>query len=230
VSARRLPDDEVDRLLREAFPDDLPAPIEDVLRQDARRAWRRAAASPHPSRWRDWLGRAGRAALPQPALAAAALAMLAAGTAMQAAPAPAGVVAALEGRHAASRAAAAVAHAGRMRCTIDVASGPGRSRRYEVAWEAGGAARVRFDGEAGPVERTVRFREPNLRLATPAQEEAPLDADVAPVRAFLTAEALAARLAAPGVSATLDPKTHLPLRLEATGPDGRKQAAACRWP
>jgi hypothetical protein len=156
--------------------------------------------------------------------------MLAAGTAMQAAPAPARVVAVLEGRHAASRAAAALARAGGMQCTIDVETSTGRSRRYEVAWEGAGEARVRFVGEAGPVERTVRFREPDLRLATRAQDEAPLDADVAPVRPFLTREALAAHLAAPGVSATFDPATHLPLRLEATGPDGRKQAAECRWP
>ncbi len=227
MSARRLPDDEVDRLLREALPDDLPAPVEDALRQDARRAWRRAAAGPPAARWREWLG---RAALPQPALAAAALAMLAAGTAMQAAPAPARVVAALEERHQATRAAAAVARAGGMRCTIDVETGTGRSRRYEVAWGAAGVARVRFDGEAGPVEREVRVREAGVRLVTRAVEEAALDPDVAPVRAFLTREALAAHLAAPGVSASFDPATHLPVRLEARGPDGRKQAAACRWP
>jgi hypothetical protein len=149
---------------------------------------------------------------------------------MQAAPAPARVVAALEGRHAASRAAAALARAGGLSCTVEVEAGPGPSRRYEIAWETGGPARVRFDGPAGPVERTVRIHEPDLRLVTRVAEEVDLDADVAPVRAFLTREALAARLAAPGVSATFDPATHLPLRLEQADPDGRKQAASCRWP
>jgi hypothetical protein len=74
VSDRRLPDGEVDRLLREALADDLPEELEDGLRRDARQAWRRVASEPRRARWLDWLSSpvGWKPLLPQPALVAAA--------------------------------------------------------------------------------------------------------------------------------------------------------------
>jgi hypothetical protein len=229
MSGGRLRDDQVDRLLREALPDDLPAALEEQLRLDLHRAWRRATATPPPARWWEWRG-AWRRALPQPVLAATALAMLAAGAVMQAAPAPARVVAALEDRQAASRTAAALSRARAMQCTVDVELSPGRARRYRVEWEAGGPTRVRFDGEDVVVPRSRGVADAAPSLVAPATTVFPLDAGVAPVRTYLTPATLAASLGAPGKTTTFDPVTHLPLRLEATDREGRKQAADCRWP
>jgi hypothetical protein len=229
VSGKGLRDDEVDHLLRTALPDDLPAAVERELRQDLRRAWR-SAASPPPLRWREWLGRAGRIALPQPALAATAVVMLAAGAVMQAAPAPARVIAELESRQAATRRAAALSRARAMRCTVEVELSPGRTRRYRVEWEARRPTRVRHDGEDVSVAWSRGAALAGTSLVAPGAAAAPLDPDVEAVRAYLTPAALAALLDAKGMAIGFDPATHLPLHLEGTGRDGRKQAADCRWP
>ena len=160
MSGRPLPDHEVDRLLREALPDDLPGEFEDELRRGARQAWRRASSEPRRAGWRDWLGGPAvwRPFSPQPVLAAAALALLAAGTVMQAAPAPRAVVASLEGRQAAARTTRALQRARAMRCTVEVDSGPGRARDYRIEWTAPGHVRVRFDGDLWALpEGTVFF-------------------------------------------------------------------------
>jgi hypothetical protein len=233
VSGRFLPDDEVDRLLREALADDLPREFEDELRQEARAAWRRAASEPRRARWRDWLGvpAASRHLLPQPALVAAALAMLAAGAVMQAAPAPRAVVASLEGRQAGARTTIALERAQAMRCTVDVEDGHGHTRGYRVEWEAPGLVHVHFDGAAGVEERSLRIAGAGLSVLTRAIPlEESLDPQLEPARAYLTPSALGARLAGAGLAVTIDPATHLPLRLEGTDRDGRKQAAVCRWP
>jgi hypothetical protein len=245
VSGQRLRDDEVDRLLREAFPDDLPEGLEAALRAHARRAWRRAASAPPRSRW--W------ARLPQPALAAAALALLALGTVMQAAPAPRVVVEALVGRQASAAVARALADARQMRCTVEVADGRGRVLAYGIEWTSPGSVRVRLSRAGAVEERTLRAPGPAPSVLTSTHEtpDAVRDPDLEPVRSCLSPSALRERLAAawrpapgnqdevfvvgsgprtPGLTVRIDTATHLPLRLDGTDPDGRKKAAVCRWP
>ena len=233
MSGRLLPDDEVDRLLREALADDLPKGVEEELRRQMRQAWRRAASEPRRPRWRDWLGvpAAARHLLPQPALVAAALALLAAGAVMQAAPAPRVVVASLEGRQAATRTIVALDRARAMRCTVEVEDDHGPARAYRVEWEAPGLVRVRFDGAAGVEERSLRIQAGGPSVLTRAnQPEQPLDRRLEPARMYLSPSALGARLSDAGLEVTIDPATHLPLRIEGTDRAGRKQAAVCRWP
>ena len=233
MSGRLLPDDEVDRLLREALADDLPKGVEEDLRRHMRRTWRRAASEPTRARWRDWLGvpAPARHLLPQPALVGAALAMLAAGAVMQAAPAPRAVVASLEGRQATTRTIVALDRARAMRCAVEVEDDRGRARVYQIEWEAPGLVRVRFDGAAGVEKRSLRIQAGGPSVLTRASRpEEPLDPSLERVRAYLTPSALGARLAAAGLAVTIDPATDLPLRLEGTDGAGRKQAAVCRWP
>jgi hypothetical protein len=256
VSERRLRDDEVDRLLRAALPDDLPAGLEETLRRDVRDAWRRAASAPaHPGR-RLWLGLRGgwSTLLPQPALVAAALAMLAAGAVMQAAPAPRDVVESLLGRQASAAAARALADARAMRCTVEVADERGRLLTYRIDWTAPGAVRVRLDRAGEVEERTLRAPGPAPSVLTRTgvtPDVAPRDPELEPARACLSPSALGERLGAPwrpapgdggetfvvasgprgpGLTVRVDTATHLPLRLDGTDRDGRKQAAVCRWP
>ena len=89
---------------------------------------------------------------------AAALAMLAAGAVMQAAPAPRAVVASLEGRQAAARTIVALDRARAMRCTVEVEDDRGRAARYRIEWEAPGLVRVRFDGAGRREERSLRIQ------------------------------------------------------------------------
>jgi hypothetical protein len=261
VSDRPLPDDEVDRLLREALADDLAEPVEEELRREARRAWRRATAGPGRAGWRDWLGLPTPRGplLPQPVLVAAALAMLAAGAVMQAAPAPRGAVEAFEGRQASALVARALGGARAMECAVEVADERGRLLSYRIAWEAPGTAHVRLDGASGRVERTLRAPGEGPSLLSQAavtRDDAPEDPVLNPARAYLSPAALGEQLAAswrlvaggegavagartffvgprsgePALTVTVDTATHLPFRLEGTDRAGRMQAAVCRWP
>jgi len=261
VSDLRLSDDEVDRLLREALADDLPEELEGELRRDARLAWRRAASEPRRARWLDWLSFpvGGKPLLPQPALVAAALAMLGAGAVMQAAPAPREVVESFEGRQASALVGRALGRATAMGCAVEIADDRGHLLSYHVDWRAPGETRVSLDGPGGPSVRTLRLPGAGpsvLTRAEAARDGTPLDAMLQPVRACLSPAALGERLAAPwrrvrtgegaapgtevyfvgprpgapGLTVTIDTATHLPLRFDATDRDGRKQAAACRWP
>jgi hypothetical protein len=260
MSARRPSDDEVDRLLREALADDMPEALESELRRDARRAWRRAAAEPRRARWWDGLGiRAGwRPLLPQPALVAAALAMLAAGTVMQAAPAPPEVVESFLGRQAWASTSRALGRATAMECTLDLAEERGQRLGYRVSWRTPGEARVRLDGPTGSSEHTLRVPGDGSSVLTRAarRDTALPDVVLRPARAYLSPSALGSVLDAtwrpvpggadvipgteafvvgpgagpPGLTVTIDVATHLPLRLDATDRDGRVQTAVCRWP
>jgi hypothetical protein len=232
VTRERLSDDDVDRVLREALADDLPRELAEDLRRDARRAWREAACEPPRPRWRDWLGPAAwRPLVRQAALVAAALAMLAAGTVMQAAPAPRAVVVSLEGRQAATRTMVALDRARAMQCAVEVEDDRGHARVYRIEWAAPGLVRVQFDGAAGVEERSLRIQAGGPSVLTRASRpEEPLDPRLERVRAYLTPSALGARLAAAGLAVTIDPATDLPVRLEGTDGAGRQQAAVCRWP
>ena len=231
MSERRLSDDQVDRLLREALADDLPEELEDQLRRDARVAWRRAASEPRRARWLDWLRIpvGWRPLPPQPALVAAALVMLAAGAVMQAAPAPADAVASLRSLQTSALTSRALARARAMECTVAIAVGRGPVRSYRVDWIAPGTVRVRFDGAGGPIERAFSLPEAPSSVLMRTTDAA-RDADLEPVRAYLSPRALGDRLAVPGVAVTIDPATHLPVRLEGTDRDGRREAVICRWP
>ena len=107
MSERLLSDDEVDRLLREALADDLPKELEDGLRGGRTGGVApgcvRASACPVAA-WLE-IPANGDPVVPQPALVAAALAMLAAGAVMQAAPPPHERRRVVEGRQAAARVA-----------------------------------------------------------------------------------------------------------------------------
>ena len=235
MSERRLSDDEVDRLLREALADDLPKELEDRLRRDARQAWGRAASEPRRARWLDWLAIPAewRPLLPQPILVAAALAMLGAGAVMQAAPPPPGVVESFEGRRASARTAQALGRATAMECTVELADARGRRLSYRVDWRAPAEARVRFDGARGPVERVLSLPDARSSVLTGTmgeREDDPRDAELEPVWAYLTPSALGHRLAAPALTVAIDAATHLPLRLDGTDQEGRRQTATCRWP
>lgn len=258
MSARRLSDDEVDRLLREALADDLPEALESELRGEARRAWRRAASGSGRSRFWDRLRipLGGRPLLPQPALVVAALAMLAAGAAMQAAPAPPEVVDSFRGRQTWASTSRAVGRARAMECAVDLAGEGGERLRYRVSWRAPGETRVRLEEPAGSSEHTVRLAGDgsSVLMRAARRDTALLDPVLRPARAYLSPSALAERLdapwrpapaherTAPGVAAflvgtpgrgqrvTIDTATHLPLRLDATDRDGRAQTAVCRWP
>jgi hypothetical protein len=257
VTGRRLSDGEVDRLLRDALADDLPAGLEGELRRGTRLAWRRAASRPPRARWRDGLvlPAAWKPVLPQPALLAAALAMLGLGTAMQAAPPPPAVVESFQGHEAAALTAQALGRARAMECVVEVADEGGHRTSYTVGWRAPGETRVRIDAGAKPVERSLRF--PGARpsvLTSTAERGASLDPALEPVRAYLSPAALGERLAAEWRRATgeataqgaetflvgprtgptrltvaIDGATHLPVRLDAADRDGRRQAAVCRW-
>ena len=260
MSGRRLPDDEVDRLLREALADDLPEEVERDLRREARLAWRRAASEPRPPRWRDRLGipAAWRPLLPQPALVAAALAMLGVGAVMQAAPPSPAVVESFQGRQASARVARALGRATAMECAVELADKRGHRLSYRVAWTAPGETRVRFDGATGPVERVLRLPGAGPSVLTrpaAARDAAAQDPELEPARAYLTPAALGERLVAPwrpapgregataatevffvsprpgqpGLTVAIDTATHLPLRLDAADRDGWTQAAVCRW-
>jgi hypothetical protein len=258
VSDGRLPDDEVDRLLREALADgDLPEGLEDRLRRDARMAWRRAASEPRRARWLDRLliPAAWRRVLPQPALVAAALVLLGAGAAMQAAPVPPEVVESFRGRQASALAAQALGRARAMGCTVELTAEHGGRLRYRIDWTAPGETRVRLDGPAGSSERTLRLpgEGPSvLTRAAAGPHGGPLDPLLLPARDYLSPAALGERLAGPWrpetggspgtevfvvgphpdtrLTVEIDSATHLPLRLGAAGRDGRAQAAVCRWP
>ena len=261
MSARRLPDHEVDRLLREVLADDLPEELHGDLRREARMAWRRAASEPRRARWLGWRGLpAGwRPLLPQTALVAAALAMLAAGAVMQAAPAPPEVVASFQGRQAWARVAQALRRATAMECAVELPDERGRHLTYRVDWRATGETRVVLDGPAGPSEWTLRLSGDGSSVLTRVEASrvaTPLDPVLLPVQAYLSPASLAGRLDAPwrpapaGKDASpgtetffvspgsgpprmfvgVDIATHLPLRLDATDRDGRTQAAVCRWP
>ena len=228
-----LSDDDVDRVLREALADDVPRELAEDLQREARRAWREAASEPPRPRWRDWLGGPSewRPLVPQGALVAAAIAMLAAGTVMQAAPAPRAVVASLDGRQAATRTIVALDRARAMRCAVEVEDDRGHARVYRIEWEAPGLVRVQFPGAAGVEERALRIQAGGPSVLTRASRpEESLDPRLEPARMYLTPSALGARLAAAGLAVTIDPATHLPLRLEGIDRAGRKQAAVCRWP
>ena len=174
---------------------------------------------------------ASRHLLPQPALVAASLAMLAAGAVMQAAPAPRAVVASFEGRQAAARTTVALERTRAMRCAVEVEDDRGHARVYRIEWEAPGLVRVRFDGAAGVEERSLRIQAGGPSVLTRAnQSEEPLDPRLEPARMYLTPSTLGARLADAGITVTIDAATHLPLRIEGTDRAGRKQAAVCRWP
>jgi len=259
VSGRRLADDEVDRLLRDALADDLPPEVEGELRRDARRAWRRAASGPPRAPWHDRLGipAAWMALRPQPALVVAALAMLGAGVVMQAAPLPASVLEPFRGHEASALAAQALGRARAMECAVEVVDGGAHRTTYRVDWRAPGETRVRFEAGAGPAERLLRFpgSPPSVLTPSPGRRDgAALDPALDPVRAYLSPAALGARLAsrwrrAPGEAdaqgteifhvtpdtgttrliVAIDTATHLPVRLDAADRDGRTHAAVCRW-
>ena len=261
MSGRRLPDDEVDRLLREALADDVPAELEGELRREARLAWRRAASEPRRPRWPGWLGfPAGwKPVLPQPALVAAALAMLGAGAVMQAAPPPPVVVELFQGRQASALTARALGRARAMECAVVLDDGRGHRVSYRIDWRAPGETRVRSDGAAGAAEWTLHLpgAGPSVLTESAAEREgASVDPALELVRAYLSPAALGERLAAswlptsglesttpgtrvftvgpgpgpPGLTVAIDIATHLPLRLDATDRDGWTQAAVCRWP
>lgn len=258
MTPRKLAQDELDRLLRAAFPDDLPAELERDLRREARRAWHTAASQPRRTRWRIQLALslAWRASLPQPVLVAVSILMLAAGQAMQAAPVPSAVVSLLEGRQAAALTARALERASEMQCSVEAAGAGAHVRRYWIEWAAPGRARVRFDGEAGPVERRLSLRQAGSSVLLPAGSPGELAPELDPVRDYLSPAALSGRLAAawrpvsrgettpPGRHAflvgaragdsrlrvTIDDSTRLPLRLEGEVRDGRVPVATCYWP
>ncbi len=257
MSGRRLPEDEVDRLLGEALADDLPPEVEGELRREARRAWR-AASEPRRPRWR-WLGMPAvrTPALPQPALVAAALTMLGAGAVMQAAPPPPAVVESFEGHEAAALTAQALGRARAMECHVVLDDGRGQRVSCRIEWRVPGETRVRCDGLAGAAERVLRAPGAGSSVLTaPASERggASLDPALEPVRAHLSPAALGARLAsgwrrAPGDAAAqgaevfdvapdrgttrlivaIDTATHLPVRVNTADRDGRTHAAVCRW-
>ena len=174
MSPERLPDDELDRLLREALPDELPRALEDELRSSTRAAWRRAkAASSRSGSWNLVLARvAWRTLLPQPALVAASVLMLAAGAAMQAAPVPREVVAALEGRRAWALTAMALQRAAEMDCTVAVVGADGQARRHRIVWTRDGVARVRLDDGDGAVEHVLRTAGAGASVLFPAAPRA----------------------------------------------------------
>ena len=222
MTGRRLSDGEVDRLLRDALADDLPAGLEGELRREARLAWRRAASPPRRARWHDWLGihgtwTASRPRPPQPALVVAALAMLGAGAVMQAAPPPPAVVESFRGQEAAALTVRALGRARAMECAVEVADGGGHRTSYRVDWQAPGETHVRFDAGAGPAERVLRLQVARPSVLTPTaagRDGASSDPVLEPVRAFLTPAALADRLAAgwrraPGEAAPTDAEVFL---------------------
>ena len=260
MSGRRLPDDEVDRLLREALADDLPAALEGELRRETRIAWRRAA-SERPARWQDWLGFpvGWRRVRPQPALVAAALVMLAAGAVMQAAPPPPDVLESFQGRQASALTARALGRATAMECAVVLDDERRHRVSYRIDWRAAGETRVRSDGGAGAAEWALHLPGAGPSVLTPSSAEregASLDPALQPVRAYLSPAALGVRLAVswqpasglesttpgirvfsvgsrpglPALTVVIDVATHLPLRLEATDREGRTQTAVCRWP
>jgi hypothetical protein len=258
VSVRRLPDDEVDRLLREALADDLPEGLQAEFRREARMAWRRAASELRRRRWLDWRGLPGGRLQPQAALLAAAIVMLAAGAVMQAAPAPPEVVASFQGHQAWAWVARALRRATAMECAVEITDERGRRLTYRVDWGATGETRVRLDGATGSFERTIRVPGDGssvLTRANASSENTRLDPTLLTVQAYLSPSRLRERLDAPwrpakrceqatpgtevfvvgiqrghGRVVTIDVAAHLPLRLDETEREGRAEAAVCRWP
>jgi hypothetical protein len=226
MSERRLPDDEVDRLLRDALADDLPTDLEDELRREGRRAWHRAASEPRRAAWGSRLGvpAAWRPLLPQPALVGAALGRA---TAMECA------VEALD------------EHGQRLTYRV-VWRAPGETRVCLYGPVGSSERTLRLPDTGSSV----------LTRAVAASRAAPLDRALLPVQAYLSPSTLGERLDAPwrpaprggdaphgtetfvvgpgsgppGLTVGIDISTHLPLRLDATDRDGRTQAAVCRWP
>jgi hypothetical protein len=256
VSPERLPDDEMDRLLREALPDDLPSELEDELLLSTRAAWRRTKAPSSRSGWWKLLVEraAWRTVLPQPALVAASVLMLAVGAAMLAAPLPREVGAALEGRRAWTLTARALERAAEMSCTVVVVDAGGHARRHRIVWTRGGGARVHLEEGDGAVERVLRTASSAASVLFPAAPPATGDPELAPVRDVLSPFALAGLLAhepwiqgeqtAPfrqvsrvgarqgegSLRVTVDDLTHLPLRVTGRTRDGREMATTCSWP
>jgi hypothetical protein len=259
VRHRRLLDDELDRLLQDALADDLPPGLEGELRREARLAWRRSSAAPPRLRWRVWRGSpaAWRPVLPQPALVAAALAMLGLGTVMQAAPPPAAEVASFQAHEAAALTAQALERARAMECAIEVADEGGHRARYSVDWRATGETRVRLEAGAGPEERLLRVpgaRPTVLTRSAAERDGSSLDPALAPVRPYLSPAKLGERLATgwrhtrdettppgtetflvgprtgpAGLTVVIESATHLPIRLDGAEGRGRTEGAVCRW-
>jgi hypothetical protein len=178
--------------------------------------------------------------------------MLGAGAAMQAAPLPREVVESFQGRQASALTAQALGRARAMGCTVELTDEHGGQLRCRIDWTAPGRTRVRLDGPAGSSERTLRLLGESASVLTRAaiRDSAPPDPMLRPARDYLSPAALAGRLAAPwrpeaggspgtevfvvgphsGLTVEIDRATHLPLRLDGTDREGRKQAAVCRWP
>ncbi len=161
MTVRRLPEEEVDRLLRDALTGDVPPRIEDDLRVIMRRSWRRLGAEARRVeaprlRW--------AVAVSQPLLATAALSLLAAGGAMQAAGAPRAVAESLSMTQTSILVSRALSRAAAMEGTVETRDERGARVRVRVTWRPGEATTLRIEGGEVTTETRLPAREPGASV------------------------------------------------------------------
>jgi len=207
VTRRGPANDEIERLLREILPDDLPRDVEGRLRATMRPSWRTAVARASVSESPDgWAGRAdggqafGARSLQRAFLAVAAVLMLAVGWVVHL-EADAGPVAqSFQAQQAAVRVAFALGRVSTMGCRLETRDSQGREVRFEIDWRGTSAIQVRVEGPKGVRQLALQVSSRTasvLALARegPALAETRPDApELVPARDFLTPERLVSLL------------------------------------
>lgn len=206
---RRGPtNDEIERLLRETFPENMPRDVEGRLRAAMRPSWRTAVARASESESPE--GRAGQedggqtfgAWSPQRAfLAVAAVLMLAVGWVFHL-EADAGPVArSFQAQQAAVRVAFALGRVSAMGCRLETRDSQGRRVRFEIDWRATTQIQVRVEGPKGVRQLALQASSRTASVLALAREGPALAAtrpdapELAPARDFLTPERLVSLLA-----------------------------------
>jgi len=254
VSERKLADEDLRRLLREAMPDDLPADLAGPLRASLRPAFHRAVRELREARTAPTFG-----SMVQTLLPAAAAVMIAAGVTLQTLAPPRALAESLALHKTASGVTLRLAEAGAMRCVVDTTVEGEPGRRYRIDWEAARGTHLRVEGADGtPIGELTRssavprtLGRASERTAAPSPGE---DPEVRPVRDLLSPSRIAAlleggwRVEQEGTGASplivlsvsrptdpavlrmaLDSDAMVPVWIESTATSGARFRARCEW-
>lgn len=205
---------DLDRRLREALrlgPSEQEHRLEEV-----RAAWARARAADLTRPGVVAPGEAPTAGRGRWVLAAAAVAVLALGVGLQLVVPPRVVADTLSRLQMPVRIEAAIRRAKAMSVRLELADAGGQLLRFRIAWRAPGDTVVRVEGPEGVTHRALKLpRADGGLLAPPPRGVEDTDPLLRPVRDFLSPDRVAALLEGEERRVTIDPRTDLPVRLEA---------------